>query len=46
VETFMRHTSLIQFNRAALEATGGAVGTLADSEGLHSHAESVRRRLS
>jgi len=29
----------------ALEATGGAVTTLADSEGLHSHAESVRRRL-
>ena len=45
VETFMRHTSLIQFNRRALEATGAAVGTLADSEGLHSHAESVRRRL-
>ena len=46
VETFLRHTSLIQFNRQALEATGAAVGTLADSEGLHSHAESVRRRLS
>ena len=45
VETFLRHTSLIQFNRQALEATGGAVATLADSEGLHSHAESVRRRL-
>ena len=45
VETFLRHTSLIQFNRAALEATGGAVVTLADSEGLHSHADSVRRRL-
>ena len=46
VETFLRHTSLIQFNRAALEATGGAVATLADSEGLHSHGESVRLRLS
>ncbi len=45
VETFLRHTSLIQFNRQALEATGAAVGALADSEGLHSHAESVRRRL-
>jgi len=45
VETFLRHTSLIGFNRAALEATGPAVVTLADSEGLHSHAESVRRRL-
>jgi histidinol dehydrogenase len=46
VETFMRHTSLIGFNRAALEATGSAVQELAGSEGLHSHAESVRRRLS
>ncbi len=45
VETFLRHTSLIQFNRQALEATGGAVATLADSEGLHSHGESVRLRL-
>ena len=45
VETFLRHTSLIQFNRQALEATVPAVGTLADSEGLHSHAESVRLRL-
>ncbi len=46
VETFLRHTSLIQFNRAALEATGAAVITRAESEGLHSHAESVRQRLS
>jgi histidinol dehydrogenase len=45
VETFLRHTSLIRFNRTALEATGPAVITLAESEGLHSHAESVRRRL-
>ena len=46
VETFMRHSSIIQFNRAALEATASAVCELAESEGLHSHAESVRRRLS
>ena len=45
VETFLRHTSLIRFNREALEATGAAVISLAESEGLHSHAESVRRRL-
>jgi histidinol dehydrogenase len=45
VETFLRHTSLIHFNRQALEATGAAVVALAESEGLHSHAESVRRRL-
>ena len=46
VETFMRHTSMIAFNRLALEATGSAIQELAGSEGLHSHAESVRRRLS
>jgi histidinol dehydrogenase len=45
VETFLRHTSLIRFNQDALQATGPAVVTLAESEGLHSHAESVRRRL-
>ncbi|MBU6354614.1 MAG: histidinol dehydrogenase, partial [Cyanobacteria bacterium REEB498] len=38
VETFLRHTSLIRFNREALAATGAAVITLAESEGLHSHA--------
>ncbi len=45
VETFLRHTSLIHFNRQALEATGEAVMELARSEGLHSHGDSVRRRL-
>jgi histidinol dehydrogenase len=45
VETFLRHTSLIRFNPEALQATGAAVLELAASEGLHSHAESVRRRL-
>lgn len=45
VETFMRHTSLIEFSREALEATGGAVVELASSEGLHSHANSVKVRL-
>jgi histidinol dehydrogenase len=45
VETFLRHTSLIRFNRQALDATAQAVVTLAESEGLHSHAESVRQRL-
>ncbi len=45
VETFMRHTSMVRFSREALEATGEAVMELARSEGLHSHAESVRRRL-
>ncbi|CAI8261810.1 MAG: Histidinol dehydrogenase [Prochlorococcus marinus str. MIT 9313] len=45
VETFLRHTSLIEFNRSALEATANAVRELASSEGLHSHAESVRIRF-
>jgi histidinol dehydrogenase len=45
VETFMHHTSVISFTRAALEATGPSIVTLAESEGLHSHAESVRLRL-
>ena len=45
VETFMRHTSMIEFSREALEATGGAVVELAGSEGLHSHANSVKVRL-
>ena len=45
VETFLHHTSVIGFTRAALEATGPSIVTLADSEGLHSHAESVRLRL-
>ena len=46
VETFLRHTSLIRFNRQALESTSEAITALAESEGLHSHAESVRHRLS
>jgi histidinol dehydrogenase len=45
VETFLRHTSLICFNRDALAATGEAVMELARAEGLHSHAESVRCRM-
>ena len=45
VETFLHHTSVIAFTRAALEATGPSIVTLASSEGLHSHAESVRLRL-
>ena len=33
VETFMRHTSLIDFNHEALEATGAAIMALAAGEG-------------
>ena len=45
VETFMTNMSLIRYNRPALAATGGHVMAMAASEGLHSHGESVRRRL-
>ncbi len=45
VETFMKHSSLIQYSAAALAKMGPAVQTLARAEGLHSHVESVRLRL-
>ena len=45
VETFMKNTSLIEFNNVAFKQTASAVITLAESEGLHSHAESVRLRI-
>lgn len=45
VETFMKHSSVIQYSPAALQKMGPAIQTLANAEGLHSHAESVRLRL-
>ena len=45
VETFMTNMSLIHYTHHALAATGQHVMALAASEGLHSHGESVRRRL-
>ncbi len=45
VETFMKATSTIEFTKKALESTSQAVKELAKSEGLHSHAESVRLRI-
>ncbi len=44
VETFMKNTSIIQFNQSAFEATSKEVIELANSEGLHSHAESIKIR--
>tara|TARA_Y100001968_G_C19422814_1_gene752698 strand:- start:987 stop:2345 length:1359 start_codon:yes stop_codon:yes gene_type:complete len=44
VETFMKNTSIIQFNESALINTQNAIIELAQSEGLHSHAESIRLR--
>ena len=41
VETFMKNTSLIEFSKEAFDETKDAVVQLANSEGLHSHAESI-----
>jgi histidinol dehydrogenase len=44
VETFLKHSSLIQYSASALQKVSNAVQILAQAEGLHSHAESVRLR--
>jgi len=44
VETFMKHSSLIQYTPKALDSMSEAIQTLAKAEGLHSHGESVRIR--
>ena len=44
VETFMKNTSLIDFSKEAFNENKNAVMNLANSEGLHSHAESIRIR--
>ncbi len=44
VETFMKNTSLIDFSKEAFNQTKDAVIELARSEGLHSHAESIKIR--
>ncbi|HIK41563.1 histidinol dehydrogenase [Thermoleptolyngbya sp. M55_K2018_002] len=45
VETFIKHSSLIQYSPAALQEMATAVDTLAMAEGLASHADSVRLRV-
>ncbi len=45
VETFMKHSSLIQYSPAALDRVGNAIQALTQAEGLFSHGESVRLRL-
>jgi histidinol dehydrogenase len=45
VETFMKHSSLVQYSQAALQKVAGAIDVLATAEGLHSHAASVRLRM-
>jgi histidinol dehydrogenase len=44
VETFMKHSNLIQYSQTALQKASNAIQTLAQIEGLPSHAESVRLR--
>ncbi|MBW4492745.1 MAG: histidinol dehydrogenase [Oscillatoria princeps RMCB-10] len=44
VETFMKHSSLIQYSPAALQKVASAIQLLANAEGLPSHADSVRLR--
>ncbi|GAB4371873.1 MAG: histidinol dehydrogenase [Elainellaceae cyanobacterium] len=45
VETFMKHSSLIQYSPTALRKMATAIETLATAEGLPSHADSVRFRV-
>jgi histidinol dehydrogenase len=44
VETFMKHSSLIQYSDVALRKMAGAIDILATAEGLPSHADSVKLR--
>ncbi len=45
VETFMKHSSLVQYSPTALQKVAGAIDVLATAEGLPSHADSVRLRV-
>ncbi len=45
VETFMKNTSIIEFNEASLRNNKMDIINLARSEGLHSHANSVKIRF-
>jgi histidinol dehydrogenase len=44
VETFMKHSSLIQYSPTALQQVAASIDILAQAEGLPSHAASVRLR--
>ncbi|MCT7986316.1 histidinol dehydrogenase [Laspinema sp. A4] len=45
VETFMKHSSLIQYSPKALQKVAGAIDVLTRAEGLPSHGDSVRKRV-
>ena len=44
VETFMKHSSLIQYSNTALKQMSSTIQILAQAEGLPSHGDSVRLR--
>ena len=44
-ETFMKHTSLVQYTRPALKAIATDIDVLTQAEGLPSHGDSVRFRV-
>ena len=45
VETFLKHSSIIQYSQTALEKVASAIDILATTEGLPSHADSVKLRV-
>ena len=45
VETFMKNSSIIEFNEKSLKINSLDIINLANSEGLHSHANSVKIRF-
>lgn len=45
VESFIKRTSILSFNKKGLQALGKYVARIADEEGLFSHGESVRERI-
>ena len=45
VETFLKHSSIIQYSPTALQKVAGAIDALSKAEGLPSHGESVRLRV-
>jgi len=45
VETFMKHSSIIQYSPEALKEVSGAIAALTEAEGLPSHGDSVRLRI-
>tara|TARA_B100000579_G_C22812530_1_gene846040 strand:- start:40 stop:1326 length:1287 start_codon:yes stop_codon:yes gene_type:complete len=45
VETFMKNSSIIEFNEKSLKTNSFDIINLANSEGLHSHANSVKIRF-